>query len=54
MNREGTIKVERGVMKIHLKNLDRRLLNKLNDYADYINTKLSQETVIIRYKLMPR
>ncbi|MHB8567421.1 MAG: hypothetical protein ACYC9U_10025, partial [Nitrososphaerales archaeon] len=54
MNREGTIRVEHSVLKIHLKNLDRRLLNKLNDYADYINTKLSQETVIIRYKLMPR
>ena len=54
MNREGTINVERGVMKIHLKNLDRRLLNKLSAYADYINTKLSQDTVIIRYKLVPR
>jgi hypothetical protein len=31
MNREGTIKVEDGIMKIHLKNLDRRLLNKLSE-----------------------
>lgn len=54
MNREGTIKVESGVMKLHLKNLDRRLLNKLSEYADYINTKSSFESITIRYKPMPR
>lgn len=50
MNREGTIKVESGVMKLHLKNLDRRLMNKLNAYADYINNKSAQEIVRIHYK----
>ena len=48
MNREGTVKVEKGVMKINLKNLDRRLLNKLNEYSDYINNKLSREAVKIQ------
>lgn len=48
MNREGTIKVEKSVMKIHLKDLDRRLLNKLNEYVDYINGKLSREAVKIQ------
>ncbi|MDH2901536.1 MAG: hypothetical protein PXY39_11255 [archaeon] len=52
MNREGTIKVEDGIMKIHLKNLDRRLLNKLSEYAAYINGKLSNEGVKICSKLM--
>jgi hypothetical protein len=54
MNREGTIKVEGGVMKIRLKNLDRRLLNKLNEYALYINSKLSREAIRINYKLAGR
>lgn len=52
MNREGTIKVESGVMTIHLKNLDRRLLNKLSKYTDYINGKSAQELVSIHYKPM--
>ena len=54
MNREGTIRVENGVMKIHLKDLDRRLLSKLNMYADYINGKLSREAVKINSKLARR
>ena len=33
-------KVERGVMKIHLRNLDLKLLRKLRSYTDCINTNL--------------
>ena len=54
MNREGTIKVEGGVMKIHLKNLDRRLLSKITEYTDYINSKLSCQAVKIQSNTMPR
>jgi hypothetical protein len=54
MNRQGTIKVEKGVMKIQLKYLDRRLLNKLKEYADYINGKLSCEAVKIQSNHMLR
>jgi hypothetical protein len=54
VNHEGTIKVENSVMKIRLKSLDRRLLNKLNEYAVYINSRLSREAVKIHSTLMVR
>jgi hypothetical protein len=54
LNREGSMAVSNGVMKIRLKNLDRRLLTKMREYVDYINAESKLKDASLSYKLMRR
>ena len=52
MNRDGTISVEDGVMMIRLRNLDSRLLMKVDAYARHINSLYAKKAVKFNYRLM--
>ncbi len=54
LNREGSMAVSNGVMKIRLKNLDRRLLTKIRGYVDCINARSKRKDASLSYKLMLR
>ena len=54
LNREGSMAVSNGAMKIRLKNLDRRLLTKMRGYVDCINARSKRKDASLSYKLMLR